>query len=65
MSELTLAYREEQLEMYRAELREALRTIEALRTELAMALDRAERAEETLRTLREEIREARRTPFDA
>jgi phage shock protein A len=57
------SWREEQVEMLKQALSEANASLAALRTELTMALDRAERAEEALRVLREEIAEARRTPF--
>ena len=58
------SWREEQVEMFKQALREANETIATLRTELTMALDRAERAEDRARILQEEILEARRTPFD-
>ena len=50
-----------------SELREALKDArqqnEHMRIELALVLDRAELAEDRLRVLREELREARETPF--
>ena len=58
-----LEYREQQVGMYREALREAHEEIATLKTQLAMALDRAEIAEDRNRVLREEIREARQTPF--
>lgn len=58
------AYRTEQVEMLRAELRQAQEKIVRLEAEQEMLVTRCETAEERLRILREEIREARRTPFD-
>lgn len=56
-------YREDQVGMLRDMLAEANRSRAELQTLLTMALDRAEHAEEQLRILREEIAEARATPF--
>lgn len=56
-------YREQQVELLKQSLREAEQTIASLRTQLTLALDRAERAEDRCRLLSEEIEEARRTPF--
>lgn len=63
MSEITMSYREQQIGMLKEALAESQEACAALRLELSLALDRAERAETSLRNLREEIAEARRTPF--
>ena len=56
---MTVPWQEEAYGMAREALQEAYELIDSLRTQLCMALDRAERAEEALKLLREEIREAR------
>lgn len=57
---MSLAYREDQVQMLREMLRDARQTIDRQRAEILMALDRAEQAEAKLRILREEIAEAKR-----
>jgi len=56
-------WRDEQIEMLKESLRGEMELAESLRLQLAMALDRAEKAEAALRVLREEIADARQTPF--
>ena len=50
--------------MLREELRSAYATIDSLKLTLALMTDRAEAAEARVRIMREEIRDAKRTPFD-
>lgn len=59
-ADVSLAYREDQVQMLREMLRDARQTIDRQRAEILMALDRAEQAEAKLRILREEIAEAKR-----
>ena len=58
------AYREGQVELLREMLKTTQDEVETLKTHLALALDRAEKAENLNRILREELLDAGKTPFD-
>lgn len=61
MTDLAIAWRDEQIQMLKAEIRNLNEQCAELLSDLAVAEDRAERAETALANLKEEVAEWRLT----